>query len=97
MKNKYYLAVINTNGLISNNPILCNRQADYTDSLWWNKSDNWSVDTSLPQLQVFSKLIQFWSEDKKEVEQFILGAKAMSTIFKDMCFFTLPDISKSTK
>lgn len=87
--NKYYLAIINANGLITSKPILCNIQSEYNDNKYWDKDGEWDIDITQPQLQNKGFFISYWSTNQRDVEMFILGAKASQTNMKKLLQITL--------
>ena len=88
MKNKkYYLAMINLNGLITKSPILCYRQDDFNENYFWDKSGNFDVDISKPKFQKnVGHIIKYWSDNKKDVQLFIMGARSVTTTLKNLTY-----------
>jgi hypothetical protein len=77
-----WAATVNLSGCYSSKPIECKLGGyNFSDGdLWWDKSGNIGVRLGLKKTDGYT---QFASEDKREVELFLMGVEACMSRLRD--------------
>lgn len=83
--NKYYLAQVDIiAGLRTEKPVCISKVSCFSKNVMYKKDSYLSVNITKPKLYSDGGQIKFYSKDKKDVENFILGVKAANTIISEL-------------
>jgi hypothetical protein len=85
--NKYYLAQVDAiGGLRTEVPICLNQRCRFNKDYVVESQDSsyFRINIKKPKLHTCGGDIRFWSKNKKDVENFILGVKAANTVINEL-------------
>ena len=86
MKTKYYLAVLDIGGLRTETPVLICKKSPFNQDIYTEDTENpyFRINVKKPNLYSYGDVIGFWSKNRKDVENFILGVKAANTAISEL-------------